>query len=118
MQYKEFFGIHGALPLAFTDRILANYDAEEDIISFFNCIFADFVKNKEKEYYHIVHSYISLFKTRKKQECHILKAFPIDIKYNFLGVAKTGEFLIGKKSFCFVGSSKIHLHRLGSVRLR
>jgi len=97
MEYKSFFGLHGALPMAFTERVLF-FSVYDQIASFFDEIFANFIVAKEQEYYEIVHNYIKLFKRRKKPNLNKIKLVKINENFNKVGKTKISRFLLGKKS--------------------
>ncbi|MFN9114126.1 MAG: hypothetical protein ACK5XN_29005 [Bacteroidota bacterium] len=94
--YKGFFGIDGALPIAFTEKIM--YFAKQDnVFQFFNEIFAYYALKNEKIYYKIAHEYINYFKfrTKKKNKFRLIK---IHKNFNTIGKSKLSRFLIGNKS--------------------
>lgn len=95
MEFKQFFGLHGAMPLAFTDRILQN-SIEDSIFIFFDKMFADFITLREFKYYKIAHSYIKLFQKIKFQKLPTNKLIPIAKNFNHLGKIKLGFCIIGK----------------------
>lgn len=115
MEYKAFFGLHGALPMAFTERILHSA-SQEGIISFFDEVFANFIVKNEQTYYALVHSYINLFKRKKNTKKTEIKFVSIDKRFNQIGVTNVGQFLLGKKAPTML-ESHTTMSRLGEIYL-
>jgi hypothetical protein len=97
MEFNSFFGLNGALPMAFTERLL--YLANEDNVSeFFNDLFVYYLTSKEQKYYNITHQYIRLFKKKDRTHGGKIKMIKIDRNFNNLGFSKLSRIVLGVKS--------------------
>ena len=97
MRFKSFFGLYGSLPMAFTDRILSLSNSEY-VMQFFDEVFADFLVQKEVNYYKTTHRYIQMFRKPAIKENNCIKMIKIHQNYNKIGVSKLNYFILGDKS--------------------
>jgi hypothetical protein len=117
MKYKSFFGLYGALPIAFTERILY-FAKEESVFSFFDEIFAKYITEKEVDYYKIVFNYITLFKRKKIiNKNQSIKFCKINNLYNTIGISKLNYFILGAKSPVFINKTKDRNEKIGYIKI-